>query len=170
MKKLILPQEIFECQFGELTFDEQQIILASRESIKGSYSPYSHFQVGCAIQLCDSTIVRYGSNIENASYSATICAERVLLSHVHAMGKTEQVAKLAVTAKHVDDGDDFVGETPVSPCGVCRQALKEVEDRLQRPIIFLLDCFNDNKIYRVIGIESLLPLGFGPANLKIKNK
>ncbi len=165
MKKIILLQEIFQCKLEELSPDEQEMILKARKATKGSYSPYSGFEVGCTIQLDDLTIIEDGSNYENAAYTVTTCAERVLLHYLHVTHQTEKIIKIAVTAKHKSEGVDYVGETPVAPCGVCRQSLKEVEDRIGKQLIFLLDGFNNDKIYRVIGIDSLLPLGFGPASL-----
>jgi cytidine deaminase len=79
-----------------------------------SYAPYSSFSVGAAL-LADDGTVTTGCNIENASYGATMCAERVALFSAVASGKRHFVA-IAVTGS---------GDYPVMPCGLCRQALTE---------------------------------------------
>lgn len=80
-----------------------------------SYTPYSKFPVGAAIELEDGSIVR-GANIENASYGLTNCAERTALFKAYSEGKREvkQIAVVADTA------------SPVSPCGACRQVMAEL--------------------------------------------
>lgn len=85
---------------------------------KKAYSPYSKFCVGAAL-LCDDGTVYTGCNIENASYSVTVCAERVALFTAVAEGKRGFTA-IAVAGS--GDGDF---SSPCPPCGVCRQALAE---------------------------------------------
>ena len=80
-----------------------------------AYCPYSGFAVGAAV-LTASGRVFPGCNVENASYSATICAERAALLGAYAAGEREIVA-LAVIADTAK---------PVSPCGTCRQVIHEL--------------------------------------------
>lgn len=157
MKKLELKQEIFEYTFEELPPDEQELILAARKATSKSYSPYSKFTVGCAIKLRHGVLYS-GANKENASYPVTACAERTTLDMIHNFGHTKDVEKIAVTGKSV---------LPVTPCGVCRQEINETEQVAGHPITILMDCFNDEIIYKVIGIKNLLPLAFGPKDLGI---
>ena len=70
--------------------------------------------------------------------------------------------KLAVTAVH----RDFETHEPVPPCGGCRQVIKEFEDLSKRKIIILFSGWN-GQVARVEGIDSLLPMGFGPTDLQI---
>ena len=121
------------------------------EAIKArdmAYSPYSQFCVGAAL-LCDDGSIYTGSNIENSSFSATICAERVALFKAVSEGKRNFLAIAVAGAKQ--------GETPSKPCypcGVCRQVLSEF-------------CKEDFKIYIVTENEAseytlsqLLPCSF----------
>jgi cytidine deaminase len=78
-----------------------------------AYAPYSHYLVGAALLLADGSVV-LGCNVENASYGATICAERVALTSAVAQGKQSFVA-LAVATKNGG-----------SPCGICRQVMAEL--------------------------------------------
>jgi cytidine deaminase len=79
-----------------------------------AYAPYSNFHVGAAGLVDDGRIV-VGCNVENGSYGLTLCAECGLISQLHATGGGQLVAVSCVM------GD----ETPVMPCGRCRQLLYE---------------------------------------------
>ena len=91
----------------------RQLIKAAKQAQAFSYSPYSGFKVGAAL-LCKSGKVYTGCNIENASFSATVCAERTALFKAVSEGEREFSA-IAI-----------VGNTDLCfPCGVCRQVMSE---------------------------------------------
>ncbi len=91
----------------------RQLIKAAKQAQAFSYSPYSGFKVGAAL-LCKSGKVYTGCNIENASFSATVCAERTALFKAVSEGEREFSA-IAI-----------VGSTDLCfPCGVCRQVMSE---------------------------------------------
>ncbi len=164
-KTLTSEIEIFSSQ-EDLPQDEKELVMQAREAMKTSYSPYSHFSVGAAVLLTDGTVVQ-GSNQENAAYGPTNCAERSALFAIGSMGKGDMVSKIAVIARPTDKLHETVPlekEMPGSPCGVCRQVLKEYEDVVQKPITILMVA-NTDRIYKTEGIDSLLPLAFGPADL-----
>lgn len=156
-------------RLDELSPGERKLVLAAREATQFSHSPYSNFCVGCAIRLGSNDIVT-GANQENASYGMAVCAERTTIFSVNNAGDKHDIVCLAVTARPANAGPDYVGKTPVAPCGACRQVIKESEDLSGNPIIILMDCYDNEKIARVVGIDSLLPLAFGPADLGIKVK
>lgn len=87
----------------------------AREAANASYSPYSHFRVGAALECSDGSVFT-GANIENRSFGLTVCAERSAVSAAASAGKREFV-RIAVATP--DAG------YPVSPCGACRQVLSE---------------------------------------------
>jgi len=96
---------------------KEELIKLAIEARKLSYSPYSHFAVG-AVVVCKDGSVFSGANIENASYSLCMCAERNALYNAYMHGKTK---------------DDFVAmalvadtDEPCSPCGACRQVISEI--------------------------------------------
>lgn len=93
----------------------EQLISRAREAARFSYSPYSSFPVGAALLCADGTIVA-GTNVENRSFGVTNCAERSALFAAVSAGKKDFLA-IAVCCPR--------SEVPVSPCGVCRQALSE---------------------------------------------
>ena len=93
---------------------QEQLVVAAIKACEGSYSPYSHFAVGAAV-LAGSGKIYAGTNIENASYGATMCAERVAIYKAVSEGEREILA-LAVYADE---------EEGAIPCGMCLQVLSE---------------------------------------------
>jgi cytidine deaminase len=88
----------------------------AREVAENAYAPYSGFRVGAALQLSNGEIVT-GTNVENASYGLTICAERsALVSAVSQFGPEIRVSAVAVTN---------LNNAASPPCGACRQMLSE---------------------------------------------
>lgn len=96
---------------------KEQLILSAKEQMKKSYSPYSGYQVGTAL-LCADGSVYYGTNIENASFTPTVCAERSAFFSAVSDGKREFCA-IAIAGGR--DGKIM----PSTPCGVCRQVMSE---------------------------------------------
>lgn len=98
---------------------DPQVEKAFQEAIKtqnNAYAPYSNFNVGAAIKVKGQEKVFYGCNVENASYGATVCAERTAIqSSVAALGKTEFEFLIVVT-----NTDPAIG-----PCGLCLQVISE---------------------------------------------
>ena len=113
------------------------------EAKEMSYAPYSEFKVGAAL-LCGDGSVYKGCNIENSSYSATICAERAAVAAAVADGKRDFVA-IVITG-----GEDYC-----YPCGICRQFLGEfVDDKFK---IILAKSETELKIYKM---SELMPHSF----------
>lgn len=98
--------------------DYQALIAMADKAREKAYAPYSHFAVGAAL-LCDSGNVYTGCNIENTSFSATVCAERTALFKAVSEGERYFVA-LAVSGGPKTEEGKFC-----PPCGVCRQVLSE---------------------------------------------
>jgi cytidine deaminase len=89
----------------------------AQEVLPNSYSSYSNFKVASAIRLKDGKIIT-GVNIENASFGLTNCAERSALFTAYSQGyRKEDIAELLVTTEQ---------ETFISPCGACRQVMREL--------------------------------------------
>ena len=97
-----------------------ELLKEAESASEYSYSPYSHFKVGAAI-LTKNGKVYSGCNIENASFGATVCAERVALFKAVSEGNCE-FEKIAVYSPDSDN---------CSPCGICRQALAEFSADMQ---------------------------------------
>ena len=133
---------------------DRELIRAAFAVRERAYTPYSHFKVGAAL-LTRSGRVFTGCNIENASFSPTICAERAALAAAVSAGEREFDA-IAI----VGSMEGRVNTLPTSPCGVCRQALFEFGGPELRVILA-----RSEEDYQCLALGDLLPLGFGPANL-----
>jgi cytidine deaminase len=143
--------------------NEEQLISAARDAALNAYAPYSRFSVGCAIESSDGQVVT-GVNVENACYRLGICAEQSALSAAHLAFGLKNVARIAVAG---GDGSSakLAGDVVCTPCGGCRQAIYEASCLSGRDIEII--CSNgDGSIVVRHTISSLIPHGFGPANLK----
>ena len=115
-----------------------------------AYAPYSNFKVGAAL-LTEKGNVYTGCNIESASYTPTICAERTAISKAVSEGETN-FKKIAI-----------VGSSDYTfPCGVCRQMIREFGKDIEVIVA------NDVDDYKSFILEELLPYSFGPDDLDNK--
>jgi cytidine deaminase len=100
----------------------QKLGEAARAARALAYAPYSKFRVGAALQLDNGAVV-LGSNVENASYGLTCCAERVAIFSARVQHPAAKIVALAVSAG--DDDDPHESEQTRMPCGACRQVMVE---------------------------------------------
>ena len=96
----------------------EKLIALAKDAMQGAYAPYSGYKVGAALQCADGTVYT-GCNIENSSFSPTICAERTAFAKAVSEGHRE------FTAIAVCGGKDGVITGFFPPCGVCRQVMRE---------------------------------------------
>ena len=143
----------------ELDVEDQQLLTEARNITGKAYAPYSNFHVGAAAKLGNGKIVT-GTNQENASYPVGICAERVLLSTVSSLYPDVPVETMAVTYQ----SSKIKSDHPISPCGMCRQALLEFEGRTNKLIRLILAGLK-GKIYVIRSASQLLPLAFSSEEL-----
>ena len=154
MKKINDTIEIEELTFSELDPREAALVQRAQEISTKAYAPYSKFQVGAAVELANGEIYQ-SSNQENVSFPVGTCAERLLLGYVGANFPELAPKTIAIVARR--EGDiDWAG---VSPCGMCRQAINEVENRYNSPISILI-LQSKGIVLRFQGIRHLLPLKF----------
>ncbi len=125
--------------------------LANRaiEVRKLAYAPYSHFLVGCALEDSRGNVFT-GCNVENASYSLSVCAERVAVAKMVTEGGSEIRRVALITSS------DLV----CFPCGSCRQVLSE----FGAPEVFSMNLKGSE--FEVLGLNLLLPRSFSSAALK----
>ncbi|MBQ1951243.1 MAG: cytidine deaminase [Clostridia bacterium] len=132
---------------------EKELCAAAMAAMQKAYAPYSGCCVGAAL-LAESGQVYTGCNVENASYGATMCAERTALFGAVSQGE-RRFAMLAVAGGK--DGR-LAGEFP--PCGLCRQALVEFCPP-EMPILVV----TGEGAYKQYTLGELLPMPFGPAHV-----
>lgn len=127
---------------------KKNLVAAAIKARSLAYAPYSHYFVGAALLTKQEEIVS-GSNVENASYGLSLCAERTAIFKAVTNGQREFTA-IAVVTK--DGGFS---------CGACRQVLNEFN-----PNILVIVANGEGKILKEANLNELLPYAFGPTNLK----
>jgi cytidine deaminase len=139
------------------------LVEQARAAALRAYAPYSGFSVGCAVESVDGEVA-VGANMENACYRLGVCAEIAALTAAqHAFG-LDRIARVAVSGGRVEHGA-LSGEMVVTSCGGCRQSLLEAAQLSGRDLE-IVSANGDGTQTDVRTINSLLPLGFGPDNLK----
>jgi len=151
--------EIYD-NIDELNEDDRQLLNEARSTSKKAYAPYSNFYVGAAAKLSNGKIVT-GTNQENASFPVGICAERVLLGSVSSFYPDTSIESIAVSYQ----SRKVTSDHPISPCGMCRQALQEFEGRMHKAIRLILSGM-EGQVYIIKSVSLLLPLAFTTEELQ----
>lgn len=128
---------------------KESLCAAAIEAIGKAYAPYSSYKVGAALLTADGKVYT-GCNIENASYTPTVCAERTAIFKAVSEGERE-FAMLAVCG-----GKDGVITGAFPPCGVCRQVMAEFCSK-DMPILMV----SGESTYTECTLGALLPYAFG---------
>ena len=147
---------------GAMTQDD--LVRHARAAALRAYAPYSRFSVGCAVESVDGEIA-LGSNMENACYRLGICAEIAALTSAAQTFGLDKFSRIAVAGGHVGPDGALAGAAAVTPCGGCRQAILEAAQLSGRDVEIICSSGNGTKVERH-NISTLIPHGFGPANLK----
>ncbi len=158
-KKIEFSYRVFD-NISELSEEDAAILSKARLVTNQAYAPYSKFHVGAAALLQNGVVVT-GTNQENAAYPVSICAERVLLGTVGNLYPGVPVTTLAISYASVNAKSDH----PISPCGMCRQAIHEYELRTESPIRLILSGQEGN-VYIIEDASQLLPFAFTSDELK----
>jgi cytidine deaminase len=158
----ITVQTVIECfdRPEELQADEQFLLTEAKKAMSNAYAPYSRFHVGAALIL-ENGKIQLGNNQENVAYPSGLCAERVAIFAAGAQYPGMSVLKIAISARSLD----FLTDHPIAPCGACRQSMLEYELNQKKPIIVIM-MGESGKVYRVSGIQQLLPISFNEEGLK----
>ena len=139
---------------NELDEKDAWLLSEARAVTEQAYAPYSNFYVGAVAILENGEIVA-GTNQENASYPVGICAERVLLGSVATLHPKVPIISIAISY----NSEQIKSDHPISPCGMCRQALLEYESRTGKSIRLILGG-QEGKVYIIETAKSLLPFAF----------
>ncbi|MBW8243504.1 cytidine deaminase [Muricauda oceani] len=157
-KKIGFELLIFD-DASELSQNEQKLLHEASMARQNAYAPYSKFRVGAAVLLENGEVI-IGSNQENASYPAGLCAERVAIFHAGAKYPGVAVKTIAICASSSKDGT----VSPAAPCGNCRQSIIEYEQKQRLPISLLLSS-ETGPIYKCNSMADILPLAFNSSFL-----
>lgn len=123
---------------------EQELIQTAIDMKKRAYCPYSRFAVGAALECADGSVFT-GCNIENASYSVTLCAERAAAAKALSEGHRDFI-RIAIAGS----GSDYC-----VPCGTCRQFLSEFSKDIE---IIAVNSHGETRAYF---LSELFPIAFG---------
>lgn len=145
---------------SELSEEEKKILATAKKARQSAYAPYSNFQVGAAV-LMESDEIVMGSNQENASYPSGLCAERVAVFQAGAKYPNQTIKLIAISAA----SKKYVVKNPAAPCGNCRQAIAEYEQKQKSPIAILFQG-EEGPIYKCNSVAEILPLGFNNSFLE----
>ncbi len=140
--------------YDELDPDDRALIDAAGEALSTAYAPYSRVRIGAALGTASGIVV--GSNVENAAYGSTLCAERMAVGRANADGERAFRAVAIVGA-----GDRLPADRPVSPCGACRQVLHELAHATGTATRVLMTEPGTDRV-TIASISELLPLPFEP--------
>lgn len=134
----------------------KELIRSAAEARKKAYAPYSGYMVGAAV-LTNELRIYTGCNIENASYTPSICAERTAISKAVSEGRRGFKAIAIVGSPK----GELISQYSF-PCGVCRQVMREFAD----PESFIVIVARGEQDYKLFRLCELLPESFGPDNLR----
>jgi cytidine deaminase len=151
--KFEFPYEVYN-DSSELNEGDALLLTEARTVTEQAYAPYSNFHVGAAAILENGEIVK-GTNQENASYPVGICAERVLLGSAATLYPEVPISTIAISY----NSEEIKSNHPISPCGMCRQALLEYETRTSKPIRLILSG-QEGKVFIIKTSRFLLPFAF----------
>jgi len=144
------------CEYAsasELDAQDRELVNEALEAIKGSYAPYSHFNVGAAVRLSNGTIVR-GANQENAAYPSGLCAERTAMFSAGASYPQEDMCSIAIAGGF----NGNLTDVPASPCGACRQVMAQYQSKSGKPMSIIL--VGAKGIWKFQKVDDILPFIF----------
>jgi len=130
--------------------NQNKLLTVAKQVMQNAYCPYSKFKVGAAI-LAENGEIFSGCNVENASFSVTLCAEAVAIGKMISAG-AQKVKEILVIA----DADKVC-----TPCGACRQRINEFSDE-----ITLVHVCDKHGVKKTVPFSELLPCSFGAKNIE----
>ncbi len=145
-----------ETNFQGLVKEYRLLLEEAEKAMERAYSPYSKYKVGACCLTTDGKMFS-GSNLENSSFGASICAERVAIANAHAHGYGDKITAIAIITKNGDKPTQEI--TDSASCGICRQVIAEASKRSGIDITIIMSITDKSKI-GIANISELLPLAF----------
>lgn len=154
MKNRILEIKYQEfSSLNELEPEDKELCEAAEKALKGSYAPYSKFNVGAAVRLADGKIIT-GANQENSAYPSGLCAERTAMFAAHASYPEIPMKSIAIVGAQ----NGLINKDITAPCGACRQVMAEYQKIGGGKMSVLF--YGANKILKFIQVDDVLPFIF----------
>lgn len=137
----------------ELNAEDRELASAAIEGMKGSYAPYSHFNVGAAVRMSNGQIVR-GANQENAAFPSGLCAERTAMFAAGAKYPDKDMLSLALAGGIYGR----LTEEPATPCGACRQVMAQYQAKSGKSMSVIM--IGAKRVWKFEKVDDILPLIF----------
>lgn len=137
----------------ELIPEDRELAAEAIEAMKGSYAPYSHFNVGAAVRMSNCQIVR-GANQENAAFPSGLCAERTAMFAAGAKYPDKAMTSIALAGGVWGR----LTEEPATPCGACRQVMAQYQTKGGKPMSVIM--LGAKRIWKFDRVDDILPLIF----------
>lgn len=138
---------------SELNAEDRELACAAIEAMRGSYAPYSHFNVGAAVRMSNGQIVR-GANQENAAFPSGICAERTAMFSAGAKYPDKAMCSIAIAGGVYGR----ITEQPATPCGACRQVMAQYQTKSGAPMSVIM--VGASRVWKFEKVDDILPLIF----------
>ena len=151
-KQLVIDYKEFG-SIDELIPKDRELLENAIEAVRGSYAPYSHFNVGAAVRLRNGLIIK-GANQENAAYPSGLCAERTAMFSASSRYPNEAFEAIAVVASQ----NGKLQPSPSYPCGACRQVMAQYEIKWSRKLKIIIG--SAGKIQVFDSVSGLMPFIF----------
>ncbi len=158
-KEITFNVEVYN-SIDDLKEDDAFLLSEARSVTQFAYAPYSNFLVGAFAKLANGESVS-GTNQENASFPAGICAERSLLATSSSLFPGIGIKTIAISYHNLNGKSD----TPASPCGICRQTLVEFQERTGQPMRIIIGGM-EGEVLILEDAKNLLPLVFTAEDMK----
>ncbi|MBQ9548829.1 MAG: cytidine deaminase [Bacteroidales bacterium] len=138
---------------SELEPADRALAEAAIDAMKGSYAPYSHFNVGAAIRLKGGIVVQ-GANQENAAFPSGLCAERTAMFSAGAAHPDKAMESIAIAGGVMGR----LAQEPATPCGACRQVMAQYQTKSGVPMSIIM--VGAKRIWKFERVDDILPLIF----------
>lgn len=137
----------------EMCPEDRELVSEAVNAMKGSYAPYSHFNVGAAVRMSNGQIVR-GANQENAAFPSGLCAERTAMFAAGAKYPDKDMQSIAL----VGGVYGRITQEPATPCGACRQVMAQYQTKAGKPVSVIM--VGASKIWKFDRVDDILPFIF----------
>lgn len=137
----------------ELSVEDRELAKAAIDAMRGSYAPYSGFNVGAAVRLESGHIVK-GANQENAAFPSGLCAERTAMFAAGANYPDDNIVAIAFCGGL----KGRMTTAPAAPCGSCRQVMAQYQTKAGKPMSVIM--IGATSIWKFARVDDLLPFIF----------